>query len=347
MKESIQQKVESRELETSSYTPFTFNLKEFEFENNIKIAKDNRNQTEKANIQFLTKKIPYFKIKKKKITSKNSNFNDGRWTKDEHNQFIQGIVLYGNNWKKVKSLIGTRDLVQVRSHAQKFFNKIKLFKNLDLGIDFTLNSINNINDMINQLKYINPNLNIELFFKNLSYKLIDKNRLLNKKNNNLVKEKNNLLIDEEQELVSQDIENNHLFKDIINENNNLKNIISNDINTNIPETENNSMCEKNYDNTRNILTNSVCLNLNLMNNCPLYKALNYNNYLFYINFYNDFLSMYRINNSLIYNLNQINYILFLINNINYNFPNNIIVNLNLYNNSANNAALFQTNNSEK
>ena len=70
MKESIQKKVESRELETSSYTPFTFNLKEFEFENNIKIAKDNRNQTEKANIQFLTKKIPYFKIKKKKLLQK-------------------------------------------------------------------------------------------------------------------------------------------------------------------------------------------------------------------------------------------------------------------------------------
>ena len=62
--------------------------------------------------------------------------------------FLQGISLYGNNWKKIKTLISTRTAKQVRSHAQKFFIKMKFCKDEVLGIDFTLNDICNIKDMI-------------------------------------------------------------------------------------------------------------------------------------------------------------------------------------------------------
>jgi SHAQKYF class myb-like DNA-binding protein len=45
----------------------------------------------------------------------------GRWTRDEHQAFIDAIQLYGKNWKLVAQHIGTRSSTQVRSHAQKHF----------------------------------------------------------------------------------------------------------------------------------------------------------------------------------------------------------------------------------
>lgn len=38
---------------------------------------------------------------------------------------ILAITLYGKDWKKVEQTVGTRNGSQVRSHAQKFFNKLK------------------------------------------------------------------------------------------------------------------------------------------------------------------------------------------------------------------------------
>lgn len=53
------------------------------------------------------------------------NYNTGRWTEEEHQKFVDGILKYGNDWKKVQELIQTRSSTQARSHAQKFFLKIK------------------------------------------------------------------------------------------------------------------------------------------------------------------------------------------------------------------------------
>lgn len=47
-------------------------------------------------------------------------FNTGRWTEEEHQKFIEGILKYGNDWKNVQQIIGTRSSTQARSHAQKF-----------------------------------------------------------------------------------------------------------------------------------------------------------------------------------------------------------------------------------
>ncbi len=76
------------------------------------------------------------------------NFNNGRWTEEEHKKFLEGILEYGNEWKKVQKVIKTRSSTQARSHAQKFFLKIK--KNLN-----ELNSKNNLNIDFNVIiKYI-------------------------------------------------------------------------------------------------------------------------------------------------------------------------------------------------
>jgi SHAQKYF class myb-like DNA-binding protein len=36
-----------------------------------------------------------------------------------------GLMQYGKNWKKVEEIVATRSGSQVRSHAQKFFNKLQ------------------------------------------------------------------------------------------------------------------------------------------------------------------------------------------------------------------------------
>ena len=49
----------------------------------------------------------------------------GRWTEKEHKLFLEGIMLYQNEWKNVQNHIGTRSATQARSHAQKFFIKMR------------------------------------------------------------------------------------------------------------------------------------------------------------------------------------------------------------------------------
>lgn len=47
----------------------------------------------------------------------------GRWKSEEHQLFLQGVQLYGREWKKMQPLIKTRSIVQIRTHAQKVFKK--------------------------------------------------------------------------------------------------------------------------------------------------------------------------------------------------------------------------------
>jgi SHAQKYF class myb-like DNA-binding protein len=52
-------------------------------------------------------------------------FNTGRWTEIEHKKFLEAILMYGNEWKRVQQYISTRSSTQARSHAQKFFLRLK------------------------------------------------------------------------------------------------------------------------------------------------------------------------------------------------------------------------------
>jgi SHAQKYF class myb-like DNA-binding protein len=59
----------------------------------------------------------------------------GRWTREEHHTFIKGLEMYGKGWKKIASLIKTRTVVQIRTHAQKYFLKLaKARQNGDSGV---------------------------------------------------------------------------------------------------------------------------------------------------------------------------------------------------------------------
>jgi len=52
------------------------------------------------------------------------NEHTGRWTKEEHEAFLSGLQMYGKEWKKVAARVKTRTVVQTRTHAQKYFQKL-------------------------------------------------------------------------------------------------------------------------------------------------------------------------------------------------------------------------------
>jgi SHAQKYF class myb-like DNA-binding protein len=63
-----------------------------------------------------------------KVDSDKKETNTGKWNSREHIMFICGLVKYGNDWEKVQMMVKSRTCVQLRSHCQKFFIKIKNMK---------------------------------------------------------------------------------------------------------------------------------------------------------------------------------------------------------------------------
>ncbi|KDO23817.1 hypothetical protein SPRG_11249 [Saprolegnia parasitica CBS 223.65] len=51
--------------------------------------------------------------------------NGGRWSDIEHGLFLQGVGLYGKDWRRIARLVQTRTTVQTRSHAQKHFDRLE------------------------------------------------------------------------------------------------------------------------------------------------------------------------------------------------------------------------------
>lgn len=55
----------------------------------------------------------------------NGSEQTGRWTKEEHEAFLDALSKYGKEWKRVAAKVKTRTVVQTRTHAQKYFQKLQ------------------------------------------------------------------------------------------------------------------------------------------------------------------------------------------------------------------------------
>ena len=168
-----------------------------------------------------------------------TEYNEGRWTKEEHSKFLKGILEYGNEWKMVQKIIKTRSSTQARSHAQKFFLKIKkIIKNEKLSINpdnllkFIFNSDENFNEGL-PLTEIQRNRLLNVIISNL--KTLDINNSKSNKVN----------INEIKKLTSQKKEEKAFCKKDNEDKFNFKNniiIISNSDNSNL--TNNSSLDEQ-------------------------------------------------------------------------------------------------------
>jgi len=54
--------------------------------------------------------------------------NMGRWTQEEHELFLEGLKIHGKAWKKISEMVKTRTIIQIRTHAQKYFQKLEKAK---------------------------------------------------------------------------------------------------------------------------------------------------------------------------------------------------------------------------
>ena len=46
--------------------------------------------------------------------------NKGKWTQAEHEKFLAGFDMYGNNWHMISTIVTTQTSTQIRIHAQTY-----------------------------------------------------------------------------------------------------------------------------------------------------------------------------------------------------------------------------------
>ena len=308
--------------------------------NNLRLEKEN----EKENtIKFLSQKTFRFVVERneeynKKKLNENDLMNEGRWAEEEHEKFLDGIVQYGTNWKKVKALINSRTPVQVRSHAQKFYRKLKMCKDEQLRIDFTKDNISSIRDMIHLIKTINSNYSTKYILKYLSHNFDEMKKSKKFGGRNYA---GNLLDNKDSKLENGNIQSVNHNNFLINQNNEF-NILNNfpqslNINQNNDGFPlNNNILFNNFLDYNNDLTNLLIMN-NLKNLCPINP--NYNNYNNNESAINNILS--NLNNPLF--VSPVNKLITILNINNNNLNNeNIIYGLN--NNKKSDLGLYNNDN---
>lgn len=65
--------------------------------------------------------------------NKEQRLNQGRWSIEEQTRFLKALKLFGKDWSMIEMYIGTRDVKNIRSHAQKFAVKLEKFLELENG----------------------------------------------------------------------------------------------------------------------------------------------------------------------------------------------------------------------
>jgi SHAQKYF class myb-like DNA-binding protein len=285
-------KIKSKKPNRKAYKPKIFKTKIIHAFKKEKAKKNSSKFLGKKTLRFVVEKKEEFntkkleeKIKKNKKIKKleeNNVTNEGRWIEEEHDKFLDGIAQYGINWKKIKPFINSRTGNQIRSHAQKFYKRLKKCKDEQLGIDFTKDDISSIIDMINQIKEVNSNYNIKEIFKHLSDNFDNRTKKFDfhKYENNLINN-NNFLINQKNEFsvmnnIPQLLNTNQIYNNDFPLNNKIlfNNLFDYKNNLNIVPLINNlnNICpiSPNYNNYNN---NEIAINNNISNtNNPLFTS---------------------------------------------------------------------------
>jgi SHAQKYF class myb-like DNA-binding protein len=257
--------------------------------NNIKIHEQNLDKN-----FLLKKRIFPFKVEKyeENLSDENENNNSGRWTLNEHILFLQALDKFGMKWKKFKKMIKTRTGNQIRSHCQKFFTKLKNCKDEELGIDFTLNNIHNMDDIIKHIKSVNKNYDVVnvLLYISGKYSSNSDTRKSNKISKAL--DVNNIFEQDIKSNTNNEINFNEILglnevNKLIEETRNKQQLINNNLgNSNNSFRQNWNFCNNSiYNLIHNYIKNSMIMNfVNNINNIKLVNNIqNLNN----IYVYND------------------------------------------------------------
>ena len=190
--------------------------------------------------------------------------NGGRWSYEEHIKFIEGIIQFGKNWKNVQKYVGSRTSAQARSHAQKFFLKLKTMKNNKFNFDFSGSNIKSLSDIIDIIKKNNSNpeyiINTLISLSDsisINETNTDNDLCRSKSSDKILKDKETELVKEKDKneiLIKNDGDNNNIFNNIkkdekIKLDNNINkikeiNIKDNNDNNNINKSNNNKRIEE-------------------------------------------------------------------------------------------------------
>ena len=249
------------------------------------------------------------KKKKRKIIiqSTEEDVNEGRWDTNEHMRFLEAINIFGNEWKEVKKYIGTRSSNQVRSHAQKFFLKLKTFKDPSLGVDFTGDSIKNFSTVINIIKEAKKEINCPNILSVLNQKLSERNIKINNDSINNNKSEDVIVNDNKIIINNESINKNdynRTFKEFIVKNPSKKIFKSKSFNKKekkivkfckIKSNKNNKLKEKIGANINK--NNKIIEENNKTKEISINKKSNEERYFDYENYYNNILDEYIYDNS--------------------------------------------------
>ncbi|XP_019149684.1 PREDICTED: protein REVEILLE 6-like isoform X3 [Ipomoea nil] len=74
-----------------------------------------------SNAPSLSDDDPTKKVRKPYTISKSRE----SWTEPEHDKFLEALQLFDRDWKKIEAFVASKTVIQIRSHAQKYFQKVQ------------------------------------------------------------------------------------------------------------------------------------------------------------------------------------------------------------------------------